>query len=451
MKKIVAQLKHFTQFIPIRLNFIVFSLISLLVYSYVKSNKSDTSSFYGFFDLMALIAFWLILILLILSLASTLISYLYFKRFSNQLNVKFVENLHPRKGKQIFIKTSIPKIFKPLLGSISARFLYNDEEMSQRFILHHKMKNDFLSFTPGVTNTSLLQLPDIKDYQLKAAFIYFEDLFRFFSFAGLIPLKQQFTNMPKTLENDALETEPKATKEEEIRIKKLKRVDGEWLEYKKFESSDDIRKIVWKVFAKNRELLVRKQEIFTPFASHIYMFVSFYTQMDKYFIYERHFRQMSNYYKNVSWSIFYELSKMEYEIKLILDQKVRIDEQNAKAEAQRISLCDWQHDTALNEWFDPKKGSILILHSLINTTQLSYILDKCKDQNIKIYYVVLDKIFNRSAIKWLSYIFYRVDENELSELQQSWTFHPLRLILKNQQKENLKLIQNNQTEVEIIA
>ena len=54
--------------------------------------------------------------------------------------------------------------------------------------------------------------------------------------------------------------EPKSTKNDDVRTNQLRKISGEWLEYKKYEATDDIRRIVWKVFAKNKELIVRKQE-----------------------------------------------------------------------------------------------------------------------------------------------------------------------------------------------
>lgn len=132
MKKFLNQFQYITQFIPFRLNFFVFSLLGFLIYTYIIENQTDTSSFYGFLVLMSKIAFWLLTILLLLSFLSTLLSWIYYLRSGEQLQLRFFQREHARKGNRLNLSASIPNIFKPILGGISTRFLYNDLALSQK-------------------------------------------------------------------------------------------------------------------------------------------------------------------------------------------------------------------------------------------------------------------------------------------------------------------------------
>jgi hypothetical protein len=441
------------QFMPLRLNFFIFVALALLIYSFISENKADTSSFYGFLILMSKIAVWLIIILLSISFISTLIAYFYYRRSGNKLNLHFFEKNMRWSGKKIRLHASIPNIFKPILGSVSTRFIYNNLDLSQKFILHKKNNRTFLTLKPGVASATTINFPDIKEYQFKGALIYFEDLFRFFSLTSFTNLNEQFSNLPKKMNITDVESEPKATDAEDIRIKKLRRVNGEWLEYKKFESADDVRRIVWKVFAKSRELMVRKQEILNPFASHIYFYLSFYNDNEKSYLHPSHLQLMANYYKNVGWSIYDELLQQEFEIKLIADQIIKPNHATAEKSqraAEKIALCDWQQDNHVQDWFDPRKGSVIILHSLISSHDMEELLEKC-DEHTKIFYVDLSKPFESSLTKnWIKYIFLIPKQDALSQLQQTWPLSPMKYLLMDNHKKNLALLKEASAEIEII-
>ncbi len=440
------------QFMPLRLNFFIFGALAFIIYFFISENKAETSSFFGFLILMSKIAVWLIIILLLVSFLSTIISYFYYRHAGNKLDIHFFEKETRRKGKRLKLQASIANIFKPILGSISTRFIYNNLDLSQKFILHKKHKSKFLSLRPGVSSATTIHLPDIKEYQFKGALIYFEDLFRFFSLASFTKLNEQFSNLPKKMNISEVESEPKATDAEEIRIKKLRRVNGEWLEYKKFEAADDIRRIVWKVFAKNRELMVRQQETLNPFASHIYFYLSFYNDNEKSYLHPSHLQLMANYYKNVSWSVYDALLQQDFDIKLIVDQAIKPNAASSddESKAEKISLCDWQQDTHVQDWFDPRKGSIIFLHSLISSHDVEELLEKC-DVHTKIFYVDLSKPFVSDVAKnWLKSIFLKPKQDELSQLQQTWPFSPMKYLIQDNHKKNLQLLNETSAEVEII-
>src|SRR5262249_46351843 len=118
-------------------------------------------------------------------------------------------------------------------------------------------------------------LPVIREYDVDKLVVYFEDIFQFFSFSASVRVDQSFFTKPRTSATPDETISPKKTEAESVRIQELRRVQGEFLNYKNFEDNDDVRRIVWKIYAKNGELVVRTQEIFDPFASHTWFYCSY--------------------------------------------------------------------------------------------------------------------------------------------------------------------------------
>ena len=85
-----------------------------------------------------------------------------------------------------------------------------------------------------------------------------------------------FFNGPPLKATGNIIVQPKKTEETNMRIEEMRKVEGELLNYKNFETNDDVRRIVWKIYAKNKELVVRIPETNDPYASHIYFYASFY-------------------------------------------------------------------------------------------------------------------------------------------------------------------------------
>ena len=143
------------------------------------------------------------------------------------------------------------------------RLQYDGNNISPKFapIAIHP-KNDFFSMhTKGCYNWPL---KNIKEYDISSGIIYFEDFFQFFSFAGSLPSNGSFFYGPPKKSTGTLMVQPKKTEETNRRIEEIRKVEGELLNYKNFETNDDVRRIVWKIYAKNKELVVRVPETIDP-------------------------------------------------------------------------------------------------------------------------------------------------------------------------------------------
>src|SRR6185312_7478147 len=117
-----------------------------------------------------------------------------------------------------------------------------------------------------------------------------------------------------------LNVQPKKTEETNMRIEEMRKVEGELLNYKNFENNDDIRRIVWKIYAKNKELVVRIPETNDPYASHIYFYASFYNAISN-DVYEEFNEVFLDNFKTAIWNIYDQLHRQKALIQYIPDQE----------------------------------------------------------------------------------------------------------------------------------
>jgi hypothetical protein len=347
------------------------------------------------------------------------------------------------------IRSQLPFALKPILGFVKMRLLYDKSKFTDKFILSDRINQNFFSFKTGLAGNNTLLLPDIKEYNFSNAIIFFEDMLQFFKFTSICNLNQNIYNLPHSLLYDTNEIAPKKTEEEKIRIQQLKKVEGELLHYKKFEDSDDVRRIVWKIFAKNKELVVRVPEIMDPFASHIYMYASFYN--DQHFqLHPEYHQEMINHFKNSIWTIFDSLSKKEFEVRFISDQHQLLNSHEKKTVQKAITLSQWHKDKSLSDYFKIQNGSILCIHSYTPINELTLLLSST-ESNTNIFFIQLSKVFKSHYIlNFLIRIFFKPPPDHLSSLRSRWAIHPLKFQTLNNEKALLSLLKKSNLNIELI-
>ena len=443
MQKKLEQLKYVTQFFPLRFNFFVFFALLILIYRFANQSVADTSSFHHFLVLMSKIGFGILLVILLISLFSTLAACFYFIRHREYFHVEVLNQNEDAHTPRIEVHTFMQKIFRPILGSIQVRYEYNEYQLSSSFLLGRENR---FTFFPTMGHRSHIELPNIKEYKINAALLSFQDLFRFFSFTFKNSIQSRFVNLPQTIDTQSSHVEPKTTETDEVRTKSLRQIPGEWLEYKKYEASDDIRRIVWKAFAKNKELLVRKQEITSPYASHVNCYASFYT--------EKSFSQLSSdamadYYKNFVWSFYQQLTESNVQVRLHFE-KMKKGLVGSEHVAEQISQADWQDEIKTSKYIDTRKGAVLFLHSLLPTEEISKILLTVTPSQL-VFYIDLRSVFsNLDTAYWWSRFFLRpknpINENLLSD----WRRNPQRLSWQKEIEEHFTILENSLAKTEII-
>jgi hypothetical protein len=390
---------------------------------------------------MAKIAFLLLLLLVGLSALSALaawLHYLWLKRKKEVvLQLQFSTETKNGRSNRVFLNAALEGAFRPLLGFVKGRLFYDDYHLTGKFSLLGNKRKPGSIWRTAIAGRSRLLLPDVKEYQLRGGFVFFEDMLHLFSFAASQPAGGNFYQPPVLRKKEDQEVAPKKTETTDIRIDQMRRVEGEYLNYKDFEAGDDVRRIVWKVYAKNRDLVVRVPEMFEPYASHLYFYASFHTSVGENWVNGEYGAEMLNYFKNNVWTVYDTLAAKEWQMRYIPDQPITVPEglEERDRVGRVISSSTWHQDKDLSAYFNPRQGTVLCISSLTDPRELAQLLDQA-DSSLVIYFVKLSRTFRQFvAWSWLKRLIFLPPKDRLAKLRDLWVFSPLRFQLQRREKE----------------
>lgn len=436
---IKTRIRYAGFFIPFRFLLLLIAVVLLGESFWLKKTRVlPETSYTAITDLFITVALAFIAGVFAISFITAVIPWLFFLFNKKQGNIK-IKVKTSSKTKSIdekqLVEIDILPIFRPVFGYIRLRLQYDDENISPKFsLINNQSKNQvFPSTIKGIFNW---HLPEIKEYKVSNAIVYFEDMFQLFSFATTLPVKDNFFTQPANKDSSELKVQPKKTEDTNTRIEQMRKVEGEFLNYKNFENNDDVRRIVWKIYAKNKELVVRIPETNEPYASHVYFYSSFYNAMGT-GIYSDFFPVFLNYYKTMIWNGYQQLSKQNVLIKYIPDQesKTTFADDPVQKIKYIISTSDWQTQKNLNHYFKKEEASVLCISSLIDAKDVETVLGRT-GKDLVIIFVQLSNVFSGVKIKdWVQWIFVKPQEDGIDKLRLGWNLSPLkRKITENENK-----------------
>lgn len=433
--KIRLILKRIGFYLPFTIYFVLFLIGVFLGYRWLNKQANIPDSAYkDVFLLLLTIALGFCVVIICFGFISVLAAFVFIKLKQKNNKVDFqINQLADNKSsikQQISIK--INPILKPLLGFIKVRLNYDDNFYSEKFSLINE--GNFTFFNLSVNGVYNWNLPEIREYKVQKAIIYFEDFFQFFSLAIRLSTNKTFNTLPETETVKDIKPFPRKTEETVTRIEELKKVEGELINYKNFESNDDVRRIVWKIYAKNKELVVRIPEIMDPYASHIYLYTSFYTSINVSGneIFEIPFL---NYYKTACWSLYKQLLNKGLEVRTISDQS--IPNKNFSSQEEQIqygiTVSKWQNEMSLKEYVKTNNASIVVISSLSNLNEVKELLDQFGNQ-ISFVFVSLTESFKKQGIgDWMTWLFLQKEKDKTEIYKTNWAVSTLRLkVIENE-------------------
>ena len=441
------KLRHGSFFVPFRFQVVLLTIILFAAYYWLKrTNVLPETSYTAIIDLFITVAMAFIAAIFAISFITAIIPWLFFlfKKKRNNVTIKVKTALTPalsipiaigREGvnEKQQVDISITPIYRPLFGYIRLRIHYDDDSISPKFSLINKQAKTqfFSSYLTGIFNW---HLPQIKEYKVSNAIIYFEDMFQFFSFAATLPAQDKFFTQPQNKDSSSIKVQPKKTEDTNTRIDQIRKVEGEFLNYKNFENNDDVRRIVWKIYAKNKELVVRIPETNDPYASHVYFYASWYNAMGS-AMYTDFYTVFLNYYKTVVWNTYLQLSKQDLLLKYIPDQETKTTFADDPLEKIKyiISTSGWQTQKDLHHYFKKEEASVLCISSLVQAKEMEHILHGT-GKDLVIVFVQLSNAFNEVKIMdWLQWIFVKPEKDGIDKLRLAWNLSPLkRKIIENE-------------------
>jgi len=435
-------------FIPFRIHFLLLVVALLLAYRWLlKNNAVPETSRTAIINVFITVTFWFALGILVLSFFSAFIPWIFFL-FSkkNKRSILTVKTSTQNVSNKQLVELSISKIFKPLFGYIRLRLSYDHNNISPKFapIRLEPKKHLFSMQIKGVYNWPL---KNIKEYDISSGIIYFEDFFQFFSFTSQLSVNSNFYTQPLKAATPKVIVQPKKTEDTNMRIEEIRKVEGEYLNYKNFETNDDVRRIVWKIYAKNKELVVRIPETNDPYASHIYFYASFYNSVSN-DVYEEFNAVFLDNFKTLVWNVYEQLYRQSELIEYIPDQETKTFYADDVIQKTKyiISTSSWQKQNDLHTYFNKQYGSVLCVSSLTDAKQLEDVLEKT-GKSLTVVFVELSKSFSKMRVTdWLHWIFVNPEKKSSEKLQLAFSLSPLRKKILDNEKKIKELLKTSECE-----
>lgn len=436
LKNIRLYFKWLGFYIPFTFYFALFVIACFIGYSWLQGKAGIPDSAYkDIFSLLLHFSTGFCLVFLSTGFITVLLPFLYFiiKRKNGEIEFRISTPTRSdtEQAKQT-INIHLHPILKPILGFVKIRLKYDQEHFSGKFSLIKR--SDKKLFSTSLDGTYYWELPEIKEYRIDKAVIYFEDFFQFFSFALPLNTSSSFHTYPLSRDSKTITAFPRKTEDTSMRIEEIKKVEGEHINYKNFESSDDVRRIVWKIYAKNKELVVRIPEVLDPYASHMYLYASFFSSFN---VQGNEVIEIPflNYYKTVCWSVYKQLPAKGFDVRYVPDQDIPPNRMENDAEQVRysVSVSKWHTEKELRDYVRSKDASVVIISSLSDPEQVEQMLENNGDE-IAFVLVPLSEGLNKQNIgDWLQWLFVQREKDSIAVYKTSWSISLLRLkIIKNE-------------------
>lgn len=435
-------------FLPIKRNALIFLLVLIVAVYFTKIEFFEEETIIALYlKLFAWLLGVFVAIIIGVGFVYTLVCFLHFiinrKRITPKINIGLDGSIKGEAG-QVPIMISLPKALLPLLGYIKVRIEFKNGSLSDTIVLN-KYSKGFEKLLPK-EGASLIWLPDRKQYHVKGFVISFIDYLQFFRLTTYKKSASSFYLHSAEVDVPLNEINPSKTKEEVEKVKTTRKVQGDFLNYKDFEAGDDVRRIVWKIFAKNRELVIRIPEIMNPYASHVNFHTSFYNLISK-DLSSAYATSMLNYYKDIVYNVCLSIKKTDKKVAFNIDQAV--NEFVTVNEKERVgfllSSASWQNNFSVNE-LKSAGESVICVSTLISAEELSTLIEN-RASNIII--VKVSRHLDNLNLFSIKNLFLRKDQkSELSKLR--WILSNARRKVKRNEKEIEALVSNTNFTGQII-
>ncbi|PZR35659.1 MAG: hypothetical protein DI538_14860 [Azospira oryzae] len=403
----------------------------------------DDSNLWLVMNQFILLVQWTVILLFIFSLLTALITWAFFvqgvKNKRITLQAKFGDGKKAQAGWVPFSVLIQGNVLRPLLGTIQARLVFSGKRLSDRVILDVNVPRPRHWWRQAIRGNGQTLLHDRGIYDIEHVLISYEDMLGLVSLPCTIPFNQQLYTLPRVQEPQKITAQPNATEEQKYRIDISKRVEGEHVNYKEFETGDNIHRIVWKIYAKSGQLVVRIPETKDPYASHLYFYASFF---DGLAAQEGAFEtELLNVYKDHVRNLLEALQRNGYDVRMPYDQEVPrlADTGNKEGALYQISVASWQKQQPPAAFVNVNKAAFVCLPSLVQVNEIETIL-KNLPASVPLVVVKLSDAIPSPFQFTLKDIFFKKEQQPADPLRQPWLLSSLRRDLQKNEKEIAALL-----------
>ncbi len=326
------------------------------------------------------------------------------------------------------------QVFRPFFGTIQAQLLFADKQLSQVVMLDRDRRRARQLWRSGISGLGRTLLHDRGIHDVEHVLLTFGDMLSLVSLPVKIDAVRQVYTLPRAQEPRVIQAQPHSTEEQKYRIDVSKRVEGEYVNYKEFEMGDSIRRIVWKIYAKSGQLVVRIPEIKDPYASHLYFYVSYFNGLSSdHGAFET---EMLNVYKDYVRNVFEALQRNGYEVRIPADQEIPklAGVSEKKGELFRIAAASWQQQASPITFVSASKAAFVCLPSLVPADEVGAVMKKVPEQ-VPIVVLRLSGAIPSPFRFRMKDIFFAPEEQPADKLSRPWLLSGLRRTLLANEKQ----------------
>ncbi len=433
-------------YFPVKIYLIAFGIALVIAQQWLLTQLTDTPSvFNDILNLLISVSRWIVAPLLLFSAGTVLVPFALFwwARRRQRLKISLHSPMQPTRQQQL-LHISIMPLLQPLLGQLYFRLIYHkNTEWSPRFsLVRHENRWGFA----GSHQKGWYQwpLPGIKEYEIDTMVVYFEDIFHFFSLALPVAVHQSFFTRPNAEGFTTAKPVPTQTREELIRVDDWRKVQGEYLNYKHFENNDDVRRIVWKIYARNRELVVRMPEILDPFASHLGMYVSFYSRPG-FDTSDRSIVSLLDFFKPYTWTLYQNLLAQGMQVSYHQDCEVPPNSLTEPAEVVAYSLAvgQWQQHKPLAQWVPASKAAVVVISSLSAPDDVQQLVRHLKSDSFVALVPLSQWIKPPKLGNWLRWLWLQQEADPVYKRQIQWFFSVTRKKIELNERKIMEILEKS--------
>jgi hypothetical protein len=377
------------------------------------------------------VLFLAMLILVAFSIVTLIIAWVVFrvrlKSGKIQVNIQLAGDRTPEAG-VVTVEAVIKNILRPILGTVEVRILFPEYRISERILLDEN-KNTLLSPFNTISGKAELDLHHRGIHEIEEVQVVMTDMLKLLWLPVTMHSQNKLLTLPREMKEENFQIFPAATEEQDVRINIPKRVQGEFLSYKDFESGDDIRRIVWKIYARSGELVVRIPETRDPYASHVYIGMGFYNALISGFD-DAAGLELLNIYKDYLRQVYEAVKRNQYSVRIIHDQEEkRNTEDDVSNDLFFISTAHWQNNNPPSRVFDTPKAAVVCLSSAVPAEEVENLIAKLPMQ-VPVVVFGLSSALGAPFRLTIKRIFFKEKQHPLADIRRSWWISPLRKKLK---------------------
>ncbi|MFM7853297.1 MAG: DUF58 domain-containing protein [Flammeovirgaceae bacterium] len=420
----------------VRWQLLITLAVFVFIHAWLKAEYSqDDSNLWLVMNLFLTFVLWTFVGLIVISLITAILSWAYFFHLAHRKNImieaKLGDGQKAEAGKVSLHISLLGNVIRPLLGTVRARLMFAEKKLSDIILLDTAISRPRHWWRQGIKGGGQTLLHDRGIYDVQEVIVIFSDMLGLLSLPSKLPFVQQLYTLPVSQAPVQIKSQPYATEEQTYRIDIPKRVEGEYVNYKEFEMGDNIHRIVWKIYAKSGQLVVRIPETKDPYASHLYFYASFFTSHPTAGAFES---ELLNVYKDNVRCLFEALLRNGYDVRLPHDQDMPklsgVSEK--KSELFQITAAQWQNQITPSSFIKNSNAAFVCLPSLVSLAEIEMLL-KTLPASIPLVVIKLSEAIPSPFQFSVKDLFFKPEAKPTDHLRQPWLLSSLRrALIKNE-------------------